>query len=247
MTFFHTNMRGMNFTFVDRETGTRWQQETGEAFEGPHKGKRLEIQPFLITTWKAWRERHPATLAMAPVPGLEELYANMWREILGRTPDRPGPPSDRTFRPVDPRLPAYEPIVGLEAGGARRAYPRALLVKEQVVDDRLGGEPVLLVHIASSDTVTVFSRNLGGRTLTFEMRARSGPTPLSRASSRLAEASREDGDLVDVETGSHWDLYGTCHDGELRGSQLKALTGMPQFWWGWAAFGDTDVYAGPRP
>ncbi|MDO8630009.1 MAG: hypothetical protein Q7R41_05905, partial [Phycisphaerales bacterium] len=24
---------------------------------------------------------------------------------------------------------------------------------------------------------------------------------------------------------------------------LKALTGMPPFWWGWAASGDTDVYA----
>jgi len=47
-------MVGMNFTFADRETGTRWQQETGEAFEGPLKGSRLEIYPFLITTWKEW-------------------------------------------------------------------------------------------------------------------------------------------------------------------------------------------------
>ena len=227
LTFFHTNMRGVNMTFADRETLTRWQQETGEAFDGRLTGRRLEVYPFLITTWKAWRDRHPATLVMMPVPGLEELYANMWREILGRTPDRAGPPSDRTFRPVDPRLPAYEPIVGLEAGGARRAYPRALVEKEQVVNDRLGVEPVLLVHIATSDTVTVFSRNLRGRTLTFETRPQSGA-------------------LVDVETLSRWDAYGTCLEGELRGSQLTALTGMPQFWWGWAAFGDTEVYAGAR-
>lgn len=227
LTFFHTNMRGMNMTFADRETLTRWQQETGEAFDGRLKGRRLEIHPFLITTWKAWRDRHPETLVMTPVPGLEELYVNMWHAILGRTRDRAGPPSDRTFRPVDPRLPAYEPIVGLEAGGARRAYPRALVEKEQVVNDRLGGEPVLLVHIASSDTVTVFSRNLRGRTLTFEARGQAGG-------------------VVDVETGSRWDPYGTCLEGELRGSQLEALTGMAQFWWGWAAFGETDVYAGAR-
>lgn len=227
LTFFHTNMRGMNMTFADRETGTRWQQETGEAFDGRLKGSRLEIYPFLITTWKAWRDRHPATVVMMPVPGLEELYVNMWREILERTPKRAGPPSDRTFRPVDPRLPAYEPIVGLEVGGARRAYPRALLEKEQVVNDRLGGEPVLFVHIASSDTVTVFSRNLHGRTLTFETHPQSGG-------------------LVDVETGSRWDPYGTCLEGDLRGSQLKALIAMPQFWWGWAAFGETEVYPGAR-
>ena len=227
LTFFHTNMRGMNMTFADRETGTRWQQETGEAFDGTLKGRHLEIYPFEITTWKAWRDRHPETLVMAPVPGFEELYADMWRAILGRTPDRAGPPSDRTFRPVDPRLAAYEPIVGLEAGGARRAYPRALLEKEQVVNDRLGGEPVLLVHIASSDTVTVFSRDLHGQILTFKTGPRAGG-------------------LVDAETGSRWDLYGTCLAGKLRGSLLKMLTGRPQFWWGWAAFGDTDVYAGAR-
>ncbi|OFW10887.1 MAG: hypothetical protein A3H96_20885 [Acidobacteria bacterium RIFCSPLOWO2_02_FULL_67_36] len=224
--FFHTNMRGMNMTFADRETGTRWQQETGEAFDGRLKGKRLEVHPFLITTWKAWRDRHPTTLVMAPVPGLEELYANMWREILGRTRDRPGPPSDRTFRPVDPRLPAYEPIVGLEAGGARRAYPRALLARAQVVNDRLGGEPVLLVYIRSNDTVTVFSRGVSGQILTFK-------------------PGRRAGRLADVETRSQWDSYGTCLEGTLRGSQLKELTGRPQFWWGWAAFGETDVYSVP--
>lgn len=225
LTFFHTNMRGINMTFADRETLTRWQQETGEAFDGTLKGRHLEIYPFLITTWKAWRDRHPATLVMMPVPGLEELYASMWREILGRTPDRAGPPSDRTYRPIDPRLPAYEPIVGLAAGGARRAYPRALIEKEHVVNDRLGGEPVLLVYIATSDTVTVFSRALRGRTLTFE-------------------APPQSGGLVDVETHSRWDAYGACMEGELRGSQLTSLIGMPQFWWGWAAFGDTEVYAG---
>ena len=227
LTFFHTNMRGMNFTFVDRETGTRWQQETGEAFEGKYKGRRLEIQPFLITTWKAWRERNPRTLVMVPVPGLEELYDNMWREILSRTPDRAGPPSDRTFRPVDPRLHAYEPIVGLEAGGARRAYPRALLAKEQVVNDLVGTEPVLFVHAAQSDTVTVFSRTLAGRTLTFDARPGSG-------------------DLIDQQTGSKWNAYGECLEGELRGRALRPLTGMPQFWWAWAAFGDTDVYGGKK-
>ena len=225
LTFFHTNMRGMNFTFMDRETGTRWQQETGEAFEGKLKGRRLEIHPFLITSWRAWRERNPRTLVMVPVPGLEELYDGMWREILSRTPARDGPPSDRTFRPVDPRLHAYEAIVGLEAGGARRAYPRALLKKEQVVDDRVGTEPVLVVYDGRSDTVTAFSRDLNSRTLSF--------------SARLSSA-----DVFDLETGSRWNAYGECLEGPLRGQRLKVLTGMPQFWWAWAAFGETDIYAG---
>ena len=212
-------------TFQDRETRTRWQQETGEAFDGPHKGQRLEIHPFLITTWAEWRARHPKTAVMTPVPGLSELYDLMWRTIQARTPDRAGPPSDRTLRgEEDSRLPAYEPVVGLEAGAATRAYPLDLLRKERVVNDQPGGEPVLVVYVPDSDTVTVFARRLGTRTLTFNLRG---------------------SDLVDGETGSRWNAYGECLDGELKGSRLKALVGVRQFWWAWAAFyPGADIYAG---
>jgi hypothetical protein len=229
LTFFHTNMVAMNFTFADRETGTRWQQETGEAFEGPLKGRRLEIYPFLITTWKEWRDRHRSTLAMAPVPGLEELYEQMWRTILARRPGRPGPPPDRTLRPEDPRLPAYAPIVGLEAGGARRAYSLDVLTKERVVNDRLGNEAVLVIYRPESDTVTAFSRQLGGRALTFEPRPQSD-------------------DLVEVETRSRWNPYGECLEGKLRGRRLNVIVAVRQFWWSWAAFfPSTDVYGGMAP
>jgi hypothetical protein len=225
LTFFHTNMVNVNMTFADRETRTRWQQETGEAIEGPLKGRQLEIYPFLITTWKEWRERHPKTLVMEPVPGFEEMYESMWQAILARRPGQPGPPPDRTL-PQDPRLAAYEPIVGLEAGGARRAYPLEVLKKEQVVNDRLANELVLLIYSARSDTVTVFSRHLEGRTLSFHSRPHSG-------------------DLIDAETGSRWNAYGECLEGELRGSRLKGLIGRRQFWWSWASFhAGTDIYAG---
>jgi len=91
---------------------------------------------------------------------------------------------------------------------------------------RFRGEPVLLVYIRSNDTVTVFSRGVSGQILTFK-------------------PGRRAGRLADVETRSQWDSYGTCLEGTLRGSQLKELTGRPQFWWGWAAFGETDVYSVP--
>jgi len=225
LTFFHTNMVNVNMTFADRETETRWQQETGEAIDGTHKGRRLAIYPFLLTTWKAWRERHPDTLVMEPVPGFEEMYQMMWRAIEARTPDRAGPPADRILR-EDRRLPAYEPIVGLEVNGAKRAYPLAVLRQELVVNDELGGEAVLLIYTPRSDTVTVFSRTLDGRALSFTMQ------PHSDA-------------LVDDQTGSRWNAYGECLDGEHRGRRLETLTGMPQFWWGWAAFhADTDIYTG---
>jgi hypothetical protein len=224
LTFFHTNMVNVNMTFADRETGTRWQQETGEAIEGPLKGRRLDIYPFMIATWKEWREQHPKTLVMEPVPGFEQMYEDMWNAIQARRPGR-ATPADGTAR-ADPRLPGYEPIIGLEAGRARRAYPLEVLRKEQVVNDYLDGQPVLLIANPKTDTVTVFSRNLRGRTLSFQTRPQSG-------------------DIVDVETGSRWNAYGECVAGQLRGRRLDALVGRAQFWWSWAAFhAGTDIYTG---
>jgi hypothetical protein len=62
----------------------------------------------------------------------------------------------------------------VNAGGAGRSYPRARLAAEGVVNDPLGTEQVLLLHTPASDMVTVFSRGLDGRVLTFERRTPSG-------------------------------------------------------------------------
>jgi len=230
MKFDHAGMFGGNYTIADRETGTRWQQETGEATEGKLKGRHLEIYPFVITSWKAWRQRYPETLVMLPVPGLAEQYAEFWGRIVSRnttTPGRPAPNPGQTLHPEDARLSAYSLVIGAEVGGARRAYPLDVLKKEGVINDQLGnGEPVLVVYTPDDDTVTMFSRALDARTLTFDRHPQSS-------------------ELVDVETGSRWNEYGECVAGKLRGSHLKALMGEPQYWWGWAAYGGpTSVYGG---
>jgi hypothetical protein len=130
------------------------------------------------------------------------------------------------LRPEDPRLAAYEPIVGVEQRRSYRAYPIERLATEAVVNDWLGGEPVLIVYVRETDTVTVFSRRLNGRTLTFDSAARSGES-------------------TDAESGSRWNAYGESVDGTLRGALLKPLVGVRQFWWSWAAFFPaTDVYVG---
>ena len=223
VTFFHTNMVNQNMTFADRETKTRWQQQTGEAIDGPLKGRHLEYLPYLITTWKEWRTQNPKTLVMQPVPGFEEFYAAMWSVIQWRTPDKPGP--ERIAR-KDTRLAAYEPVIGIEAGSAHRGYPRELLKKEGVVNDQLGSQPLLVVYTPRSDTVTAFSRTLDGQTLTFTRRA-------------------PNGDLTDDQTGSRWNAYGESVGGKLQGKRLTGMFLVPQFWYAWSSFNaDTDVYAG---
>lgn len=55
---------GNAMTFWDHDTGSVWSQPTGEAVAGARRGERLELLPVAYTTWQAWQEIHPGTLAL---------------------------------------------------------------------------------------------------------------------------------------------------------------------------------------
>ena len=59
--FEYDSMTNANEVHRDVETGSRWQQSTGEAIDGPLKGRTLELYDFVLTTWKEWRTRYPNT------------------------------------------------------------------------------------------------------------------------------------------------------------------------------------------
>src|SRR5215469_2149013 len=48
----------------DRETNTLWSHLTGEAIEGPLKGRMLEIIISDRSTWGVWRQRYPSAQIM---------------------------------------------------------------------------------------------------------------------------------------------------------------------------------------
>ncbi len=51
-------------TWWDHDSGSIWSQPQGEALAGPRQGQRLDLLPSQFTSWRAWREAHPATLAL---------------------------------------------------------------------------------------------------------------------------------------------------------------------------------------
>lgn len=55
---------GNAMTWWDHDTGSVWSQPLGEAILGPRKGQRIELLPSQLTTWEAWRESHPDTVAL---------------------------------------------------------------------------------------------------------------------------------------------------------------------------------------
>ncbi len=56
-------------TWWDHSSGSIWSQPRGEAIAGPRKGQKVELLPSEFTSWGAWREKHPRTLALAAPAG----------------------------------------------------------------------------------------------------------------------------------------------------------------------------------
>lgn len=106
-------------------------------------GAVLEPVPNDVTTWRAWRERHPETTVLAPLESLREEY--------GRDPYAPYLGNDDLRFPVRRELPAAW-------------FPR----KTEVLAVRLDGRWVALsfpAMVGLADASGLASVEVGGRTL----------------------------------------------------------------------------------
>ncbi|MBI1802443.1 MAG: DUF3179 domain-containing protein [Chloroflexi bacterium] len=161
--FVVAGMARRNLIMRDRETDSLWQQATGQAIAGRRAGSQLELAGGEQMSWAAWQKEHPQT------------------EVAIADPEQPSSllPGLTRFRPVfapymlllplllrDRRLAAREEVVGIRVGEAARAYPLSRLRRERVVNDVLGGEPLVVLYSADADRVRAFARQVGGRVVT---------------------------------------------------------------------------------
>ena len=82
-------INNQNFVMQDEETGSWWQQVTGEAIFGPLTGARLELVPHDEVAFAIWKRDHPAGRILAPDPAIEQQqkYAPVdWDERMSSAP-----------------------------------------------------------------------------------------------------------------------------------------------------------------
>lgn len=202
----------------DRQTGTLWSQLLGEGVEGPLMGTKLRYLPAMMTTWEDWKTQHPDTLALrkgysGDRDPYNSYYASGSRGVIRSTVD-------------DNRLNAKDLILGIEHEDLSIAFPYETLSGEPVINHRIGDTPILVVFNRQTSAGAAFSRQLDGRTLTFEQ--------------------QEGLELVDDQTGTRWNgLTGIGIEGPLAGQQLEQLKSTSSFWFGWNDFHPgTEVYDG---
>jgi len=142
-----------NKLMYDRKTNTLWNQFTGVPAAGPlvGTGMRLELLPVVTTTWGEWLAAHPDTTVLAQETGLYpgRFYESEWdaRSIYFNYRETP-----LTMFPVwraSDELSTKGQVIGLRVNGEAKAYPLDALRTDTVVNDELGGQPLVVVTVGS--------------------------------------------------------------------------------------------------
>ena len=138
-----------------------------------------------------------------------------WHEILPG-----GPPKDGIPAIVSPQfhslaeLPAdtiapQEPVISVVRGGAARAYPLRIMVWHELVNDQMGGLPILVTYCPLCNSALVFERRWQGEVLEF------GTTGFLRHSDLI---------MYDRASESWWQQFtGEAIVGAHTGAQLRLL------------------------
>ncbi len=150
-----------------------------------------------------------------------EIHTVPYAEIRAGGPPRDGiPPIDRPVFAAVHEAPDYlvddEPVLVLERGEERRAYPLSILILHEIVNDVVDGEPVAVTYCPLCNTGLVFKRTVNGQALRF------GTTGLLRNSNLI---------MWDDATESWWQqATGEAIVGELTGQVLEFIPAQIVSW-----------------
>lgn len=198
----------------DRATESLWSHITGECVKGEHLGKTLTVFPSAQTTWAEWKKAHPETQVLLKDAGMQDgsRYAAYFSD-----PDRMG---IRGGLELDERLPGKDLVLGVRVAGEAAAYPVELLDLTPVLNDRLGGIPVVIAWMRESRSAFVFVRKHNNNELNFEAVRRAGELRMQ-----------------DDRTGTLWDpARGEAMGGPVAGKQLEPISSTQVFWFAWSSF-----------
>jgi hypothetical protein len=148
-----------NMIMIDDQTGSIWQQATGECLHGEYEGQSLELLSGENSVWRSWQRKHP-----------DSEYANEFTEArrglmsrkrmlagLKSVPLKAGVPgmTDLTG------LPKRETVFGITVNGRSKAYPLSELEPEMRFRDRVGGEVLRLEYDAGAEYLSALKDESG--------------------------------------------------------------------------------------
>ena len=225
-----------NKLMYDRVTQTLWNSFLGEPVIGQlaDSGVKLDYFPVVTTTWEEWSTEHPDTTVLSNATGVypADFYAAEGSPESIYYAYRAG---TGTMFPVwnrDDVLLTKDEVLVFSRGSSHKAYPIAILNRERVVNDVVGGEPVVIVASDRSPEARVYAR--GSSTFSLDTDSAAGEGTPSR---------------VYDDAGVAWEvtedaLVNSTDDTDT----LARLPAHAAFWFGWFSFHpDAELYEGASP
>ena len=143
----------------DEQTGTYWQQITGLAISGPLAGRRLSLVYADELTFKLWKSEQADGTVLNDVPQYAPDYAPQnWDVKMAKAPT--------VISYAQAGLKPRDLMLGIHAFGASRAFLHSSVLKELLIEDHIGSEPILLVVGSDNLSVRVFRQRIPGETST---------------------------------------------------------------------------------
>jgi hypothetical protein len=202
-------MDHFNAMFEDKRTGTWWRQATGEAVVGPLRGQAILDLPARQMTLGEWAAEHPNTRVLQADPAFADEFERMKSYDRGLSKGKLTRRDSASWQPKSW-------IIGVEQAGFTTAYDWNELQKKRVLNDVVGGEPLVLTMAPDSASFGAWNRRVGTQVLTFHY------------------ANRQ---LTDEETHSVWTWRGHCTAGPLAGKRLAPMRrAYQEFWHSWRSF-----------
>lgn len=219
-------VHGANMVLYDRESESWWQQFTGEAIVGDFTGRKLNRLPAQLVSFAQFSSAFPRGEVLSRQTGYQRDYG---RNPHFRYDNIDGRPSH--FRgSVDKRLRLMEKVIGVQIGREAKAYPHSMTEARRVIHDRIGSQEIVIFHtdgtVSATDEAEIRKSREVGSTGVFD----------PHLNGRRLQFRYEDGQFVDAETQSRWNILGKAVDGPLRGGSLKRVTHGDYFAFAWLAF-----------
>ncbi len=230
---FHlAGINNQNFLMRDEQTGTFWQQITGRAVSGPLAGRQLTLVPADELTFALWKKEQPTGTVLKDAPGFSPDYASRdWDVKMAK--------ARTVLSYAQPGLKPRDLMLGVHVADASRAYPYSSLLKEKVVEDNVGAQPVIVVVGPDNLSVRVFERHIPGLSALpqfYSLLKTGGKTP--------QDQHMPDALLMDAETGSEWNFQGCAVSGKLKGTCLKQVDAIKDYWFDWRNYNPTTTVYG---
>jgi Protein of unknown function (DUF3179) len=203
-------MDHFNAMFEDETTKSWWQQATGIAIAGPLKGSHLEEIPSHQASLASWLRLHPNSTILQPDSNYKEDYADLANFDKGTIKGHLEKRDSASWK-----MKSW--VVGIKTNGFEKVYDWNELLKDYIIQDTIGRQPVLLVLEKDTSSFHAYSRVLQGQTLFFS---------LDKGLSQLTDSN----------THSVWNLNGLCTSGTYKDAQLETLAAYQEFWHSWKQF-----------